>query len=169
MNASTLRLPESKIIPREEAGPLSRLLHEEGKKVVFTNGVFDILHPGHVKLLWTARQEGDCLFVGVNTDDSVKRLKGESRPILPLKARMLMLASIESVDYVVPFDEDTPWELIQEIIPDVLVKGGDYKPHEVVGADFVKSKGGKLVLVPLFEDFSTSLILERILSLEKKE
>lgn len=162
MSENTLRLPESKIIPREEAGPLSRVLHEEGKRIVFTNGVFDILHPGHVKLLWTARQEGDFLFVGVNTDESVKRLKGKDRPIFHLQARMLMLAALESVDYVVPFEEDTPLELVQDVVPDVLVKGGDYKPSEVVGADFVESRGGKLMLVPLVEDFSTSKILEKL-------
>ncbi len=157
------RIPESKIIKREEAAPLSRLLREEGKRIVFTNGVFDILHPGHVKLLWTARQEGDCLFVGVNTDESVKRLKGKERPVFPLEARMLVLASLESVDYVVPFEEDTPFKLIKEIAPNVLVKGGDYKPDEVVGADFVKSKGGKLVIIPFVEGFSTTEIIKQIL------
>lgn len=168
MSERALRLPESKIIPREEAHPLSLVLHEEGKRIVFTNGVFDILHPGHVRLLWAAKEQGDVLFVGVNTDDSVKRLKGPKRPVFPLQARMTVLAALESVDYVVPFEEDTPLELIQEIVPDVLVKGGDYSPKDVVGAEFVKKRGGKLLLVPIFEGYSSTKILMRILSLDKK-
>lgn len=132
-----------------------------GQTVVFTNGCFDILHVGHVRLLRQARAQGDFLVVGLNSDAGVRRLKGESRPIVPQGDRAELLAALECVDAVVVFDEDTPLELIKAIAPDVLVKGGDYKPEDVVGRDEVEAAGGRLVLVPLVEGRSTTGIAER--------
>lgn len=133
-----------------------------GEKVVFTNGCFDILHAGHITCLNEAKKMGDILVVGVNDDQSVKRLKGEDRPINTVEDRMNVLESLKSVDYVVPFSEDTPIELIKCITPDVLVKGGDYKENEIVGADFVKEHGGKVVVIPYIEGKSTSETISRI-------
>jgi D-beta-D-heptose 7-phosphate kinase/D-beta-D-heptose 1-phosphate adenosyltransferase len=131
--------------------------------VVFTNGVFDLLHPGHVELLETARREGAGLIVGVNSDASVRRLgKGTDRPVTPQAARARVLAGLAAVDCVVLFDEDTPLELITRLEPDVLVKGADYTREAIVGADFVESRGGRVVRVPLVKGFSTSSIVERL-------
>lgn len=137
------------------------VFRSQGLKVVFTNGCFDILHRGHVEYLSKAADMGDVLVVGLNTDVSVKRLKGEGRPFNNEEARALVLASLCFVDAVVLFDEDTPYELIKAIRPDVLVKGSDYKPEEIVGHDIVTSYGGKVVTVPLVEGYSTTEILHR--------
>lgn len=132
-------------------------------RVVFTNGVFDLLHPGHVELLERARAEGDLLVVGINTDASVRRLgKGADRPIVPEAARARVLAGLAAVDCVVLFDEDTPLELITALGPDVLVKGADYTLDRIVGADVVQARGGKVVRVPLVSGFSTTSIVERL-------
>lgn len=132
-------------------------------RVVFTNGVFDILHPGHVTLLEAARTEGDCLVVGVNTDASVQRLgKGRDRPVNSEVARTRVLAGLAAVDAVVLFDEVTPLELIAELEPDVLVKGADYERAQIVGADLVEARGGRVVRVPLLPGQSTTSILERM-------
>jgi rfaE bifunctional protein nucleotidyltransferase chain/domain len=163
-----IRLPEEKIvISQDSLKELVKDLKSKGKIIVFTNGCFDIIHPGHIKILFEAKKQGDVLIVGINDDDSVRRLKGQDRPILPLPARQIVLASIEAVDYVVPFSEDTPENLITQIEPDVLVKGEDWSEDKIVGADFVKSKGGRVVRVKLFEGFSTSNIIKKIK--EKKE
>ncbi len=135
----------------------------QDKAVVFTNGCFDLVHAGHVDYLEVARRQGDLLVVGLNTDASVKRLKGPTRPLVPGIERARVLAGLACVDYVVLFDEDTPQALIEAVRPDVLVKGADYKPEQVVGADFVKSYGGRLELVPLTLGQSTSKLIERIL------
>ena len=135
---------------------------ENGRKVVFTNGCFDILHAGHVTYLEKAAGLGDILVVGVNSDDSVKRLKGGGRPINKLQDRMLVLASLEYVDYVVPFEEDTPVDLIKTIEPDVLVKGGDYQIADIVGADFVQARGGIVTTVPFVEGKSTTGMINRM-------
>ena len=137
----------------------SQLSHWQGLKVVFTNGCFDILHRGHVEYLSKAADMGDVLVVGLNTDASVKRLKGEGRPVNNQEARALVLASLSFVDAVVLFDEDTPYKLIKAVCPDVLVKGADYKPEEIVGYDIVTSYGGKVETVPLVEGYSTTNIL----------
>lgn len=134
-----------------------------GKKIVFTNGCFDILHAGHVFYLKKAKELGDILVVGVNSDLSVKRLKGEERPINPLAERMFILSALEVVDYVISFNEDTPEELIAEIIPDVLVKGGDYQVDNIVGADIVLEHGGEVHVQPYIEGKSTTAILKKIL------
>jgi D-beta-D-heptose 7-phosphate kinase/D-beta-D-heptose 1-phosphate adenosyltransferase len=131
--------------------------------IAFTNGVFDLLHPGHVELLEAARREGAALIVGVNSDASVRRLgKGAERPVTPEAARARVLAGLEAVDCVVLFDHDTPLELITRLQPDILVKGADYTRDAIVGADFVESRGGRVVRVPLIQGFSTSSIVERL-------
>lgn len=131
--------------------------------VVFTNGVFDLLHPGHVSLLETARSEGAALVVGVNTDASVRRLgKGAERPLVPEAARARVLAGLAAVDCVVLFDDDTPLAVIQELEPDVLVKGADYSRDRIVGADEVERRGGRVVRVPLEPGYSSTSLVERL-------
>jgi len=144
-----------------------RLKHLAGKKIVFTNGVFDIIHPGHIELLEFAKKNGDCLIVGINDDESVKRLnKGEGRPVFPLSERMEVLAAVEFVDYVIPFSQDTPSVLINALCRvDVLVKGGDYKPAEVVGREKVEAAGGQLLLFEIKSAYSTSSLIEKVKSL----
>ena len=162
-----LQLIKNKIYHTSHLSPLtSHLSHWQGLKVVFTNGCFDILHRGHVEYLSKASDMGDVLVVGLNTDASVKRLKGEGRPINDEQARALVLASLSFVDAVVLFDEDTPYELIKAIRPDVLVKGADYKPEEIVGCDIVTSYGGKVETVPLVEGYSTTQLLNGKLKAE---
>lgn len=136
-----------------------------GEKIVMTNGCFDILHPGHVSYLENARKLGDRLIVAVNTDESVKRLKGESRPINDLNARMAVLAGLASVDWVVPFAEDTPQRLIGEILPDLLVKGGDYKPEEIAGSEEVWANGGEVKVLNFENGCSTTNVIKKIQSL----
>jgi D-beta-D-heptose 7-phosphate kinase/D-beta-D-heptose 1-phosphate adenosyltransferase len=131
-------------------------------RLVFTNGVFDLLHPGHVDVLLSARRQGDALVVGVNTDASVARLKGPTRPIRTLAERTYVLAALGMVDAVVAFDEDTPLDLIVRLRPDVLVKGGDYTVETVVGAREVQNWGGRVAIVPLTAGQSTTSIIERL-------
>lgn len=152
------------------AAALERLLQSHrrrGKKIVFTNGCFDLLHLGHVRLLEKAKSLGDLLVVGLNTDRSVRRLKGKPRPILPQRDRAGILAALEAVDYVTFFSEETPARLIARLQPDILVKGGDYSPVKIVGANTVKKNGGRVVVVPLVEGRGTSRIVEKILALGK--
>ena len=130
--------------------------------VVFTNGVFDLLHPGHIEVLDMARREGAALVVGLNSDDSVKRLKGPSQPVRNTAERAVVLAGLEAVDAVVVFDEDTPFALVQRLQPDVIVKGGDYSPETIVGADVVTARGGRVVVVPLVAGQSTTSIIEKL-------
>jgi len=135
------------------------------KKIVFTNGCFDILHAGHADYLNKAKSLGDILVVGINSDASVRRIKGEKRPILPQQMRAYLLDNLKPVDYVVIFEEDTPLELIKAIKPDVLVKGADWDLERIVGADFVLSYGGRVERIPFSFDISTSKVVERILGL----
>lgn len=130
------------------------------KKIVFTNGVFDILHQGHIYSLSEAAKEADYLVVGLNADASVKRLKGESRPVNDEKSRALILASLLIVDAVVIFEDDTPLELIKAIMPDVLVKGGDYTVEQIAGAKDVMANGGRVIINPILEGFSTTGVIE---------
>ncbi|CAN0488766.1 unnamed protein product, partial [Laminaria digitata] len=139
-----------------------RTWKDRGEKVGFTNGCFDLLHPGHVSLLASARATCDRLVVGLNSDASVKRLKGESRPMQNEAARAAVLTSLETVDLVVIFDEDTPEALLNEVRPDVLVKGADYTIDTVVGAELVQSYGGKIVLAEIVEGFSTTATIARM-------
>jgi cytidyltransferase-related domain len=135
------------------------------KKIVFTNGCFDILHAGHADYLNKAKSLGDILVVGINSDASVRRIKGEKRPILPQQMRAYLLDNLKPVDYVVIFEEDTPLELIKAIKPDVLVKGADWDLERIVGADFVLSYGGRVERIPFSFDISTSKVIERVLEL----
>ena len=131
-------------------------------RVVFTNGVFDLLHPGHVDVLVGARACGEALVVGVNSDASVKRLKGPDRPVRTEGERAFVLAALESVDAVTLFDQDTPLELVLALQPDVIVKGGDYSPETVVGAEVVRSRGGRVVIIPITPGHSTTSTIERL-------
>ncbi len=139
-----------------------RALRAAGKRIVFTNGCFDLLHAGHATILQEAAALGDVLVVGLNTDESVRRLKGAGRPIVPQEPRALLLAALRPVDYVVFFGQDTPAELIEAIVPDVLVKGADYRREEVVGADVVEAAGGEVVTLALVPGFSTSDLIRRV-------
>lgn len=134
----------------------------EKKKVVFTNGCFDLLHPGHVQYLEDAKALGNILVVGLNADASISRLKGDSRPINGLQDRAHMLMGLKAVDLVVSFAEDTPLNLIQTLLPDVLVKGGDYEPDDIVGAKEVREHGGEVIVVPFLEGYSSSNLISRI-------
>ena len=134
----------------------------DGDRVVFTNGVFDLLHPGHVRYLRQARALGDALVVGVNTDRSVRVIKGESRPVTPESERAEILAALACVDVVVLFDEETPYELIKRIQPDVLVKGADWSEASMIGRDIVEARGGRVVRVPFEAGYSTTSIIEKI-------
>jgi D-beta-D-heptose 7-phosphate kinase/D-beta-D-heptose 1-phosphate adenosyltransferase len=134
-----------------------------GKKIVFTNGCFDLIHPGHTKYFRFAKRQGDLLVVGVNTDASIRRLKGDKRPIINESDRLEVLEELQSIDYLITFDTDSPRELIEAIRPDVLVKGADYSVQQVVGHDFVESYGGKIALAPLIDGKSTSAVIGRIL------
>src|SRR5581483_10365220 len=147
---------------RDEIKIIADALRRENKRIVFTNGCFDLLHVGHMHLLREAKKLGDVLIVGLNSDASVKRLKGPERPIVNQPDRADAIAALESVDYLVVFDELDPMELLRTIRPDVLVKGNDYQEAQVVGSDFLKSYGGTVHLVPLRQGVSTSRIVEKI-------
>ena len=138
------------------------LLRTNNQKIVFTNGCFDLLHPGHMEYLISAKQFGDVLIVGINSDNSVKALKGDARPINTITDRICMLAALESVDFIIEFDEATPLDLIQTIKPDILVKGGDYKISEIVGSDFVFENGGSVEIIPFKSGYSTSALIQKI-------
>jgi len=138
---------------------------ERKRKIVFTNGCFDLLHIGHIKLLKEAKRQGDILIVAINSDDSVKRLKGPGRPLFPVSERAEILASLEMVDYVTIFDTDDPYPIISKLKPDILVKGGDWEKEKIVGRDIVESTGGKVIRVPLLEGYSTSGIIQKIRNL----
>lgn len=131
-------------------------------RVVFTNGVFDLLHPGHIDVLRGARAHGDALVVGINGDESVRRLKGPERPVRTEADRAFVLGALEVVDVVTVFDEDTPLELVRRLEPDVIVKGGDYTPDSIVGADIVRQRGGEVVVIPLTAGHSTTSIIETL-------
>lgn len=137
-------------------------LKREGKKIVFTNGCFDILHLGHIRYLRKAKRLGDILIIGLNSDHSVRSLKGESRPLVWEMDRAEILSALEAVDYVVIFSESTPENLIDRIIPHVLAKGGDWKEDEVVGRDAVEAHGGEVIIIPEIKGYSTSTLIKRI-------
>lgn len=149
---------KNKIFSRRRLGLWLKAQRQAGKKIVFTNGCFDILHAGHVSVLEFSRSKGDVLVVGVNSDASVRRLKGPTRPVNPEADRALVLAALQAVDAVCLFEQDTPYELIQLVRPDVLVKGGDYKPNEIVGREFAK----KVVRFALLKGRSTTNIIKKV-------
>ncbi len=153
---------KEKILDQSELKRKTSAWHHLGKKVVFTNGCFDILHQGHLQLLAQAAELGNILIVGLNSDSSVNRLKGEERPVNHEQDRLFQLASLLCVDAVCLFEEDTPENLIKTVCPDVLVKGGDYTIDNIVGADFVQSNGGTVEVIPFVEGYSTSNIIDQI-------
>jgi len=134
----------------------------EDKRIVFTNGCFDLLHPGHIDYLEKSATYGDKLIIGLNDDDSIRRLKGDSRPINPLNDRIIMLNALRSVDLVIPFSEDTPIRLITALMPDMLIKGGDYQPDDIVGAREVRQHGGHVLVIPFLKGYSSSRLIKRI-------
>ncbi len=152
--------PSGRTIERKDLGDFRR--DNPGRTTVFTNGCFDIIHKGHVTLLAAARAMGDCLVVGINSDDSVKRLKGEGRPLNGQDDRAEVLLALRSVDYVTIFGEDTPIETIEALEPNVLVKGAEYGSGEIVGEDFVLSKGGRVERIEMVKGYSTSGIIEKM-------
>ena len=152
-----------KILSREHLKTKLDECRRQGKRIVFTNGCFDILHVGHVRYLREAKKLGDVLVLGLNSDSSVRALKGEKRPLVPEEERADVLAALEAVDYVTIFNELTPLELIAHLKPDFLVKGGDWSENAIVGADIIKKWGGRVVVAPLIEDKSTTNIVEKIL------
>ncbi|KAA3636096.1 MAG: D-glycero-beta-D-manno-heptose 1-phosphate adenylyltransferase [Calditrichaeota bacterium] len=153
---------KNNIIPQKDVTKLIKKLKHQRKKIVFTNGVFDILHRGHVEYLARAKSFGDVLILGLNSDASVRRLKGNSRPLNKQLDRAIVLLALESVDYIIYFGQDTPLKLIQSVRPDVLVKGADYKISEIVGADFVKANGGIVKRVKFLKGRSTSKIIKKL-------
>jgi rfaE bifunctional protein nucleotidyltransferase chain/domain len=159
---TTLEVTESKILSRELLLQRVAMWRFLNKKVVFTNGCFDILHKGHIDYLSKARDLGDVLIIGLNSDDSVRKLKGDERPLQDEKTRAMILASLRFVEATCLFDEGTPLDLIGLVKPDVLVKGGDYTEDDIVGADIVKANGGVVVTIPLTPGHSTSGLIERL-------
>lgn len=159
---NVLGASESKIVSLQDLGEKIRSWREQGQSIVFTNGCFDLLHPGHISLLQQCGRLGDRVIVGLNSDSSVKRLKGQNRPVQSQSARAEILAALEAVDAVVIFEEDTPQNLIEIVKPDFLVKGSDYRADEVVGANFVKSYGGEVRLVKLINGFATTGLIRKI-------
>ncbi len=144
-------------------------IKEKGKKLVFTNGCFDIIHRGHVEYLNQAKSLGDYLIVAVNSDESVKRLKGESRPVNNELDRMFVLENLKAVDFVVVFREDTPYEIIKKILPDYLVKGGDWKEEDIVGSDIVKANGGKTLSLKFVRNYSTTNVIKKLNDVNPKD
>jgi D-beta-D-heptose 7-phosphate kinase/D-beta-D-heptose 1-phosphate adenosyltransferase len=142
-------------------------LKQKDKKVVFTNGCFDLIHGGHIHLIREAKKKGDVLIVAVNDDSSIRKIKGISRPIFSLEERIEILEAVEDIDYLVSFSEETPQKIIARLLPDVLVKGGDWKPEEVVGKKEVEEAGGEVVIIPYLEGCSSSDIVKRIVSSAK--
>ena len=165
---NNLEIIQKKIYDRWRLERQLTLWRFKDRKIVFTNGCFDLLHLGHIDYLSKAKDHGDVLIVGVNTDTSVQRLKGANRPITGETSRSMIIASLQFVSAVVLFGEDTPYELIQQVQPDVLVKGSDYLPEDIVGYDIVKAKGGEIVTIDFLEGYSTTGIIDTILSLKEE-
>jgi len=157
-----LKVSRNKIVKGDQLARMLAQWRFRDEKIVFTNGCFDVLHPGHIEYLSKARDLGSKLVIGLNTDDSVKRLKGNNRPIITEDYRALMLASLHFVDAVVLFDQDTPLELIEVVQPDVLIKGADYKPEDIVGFEVVTAKGGVVETINLVDGFSTTSLIKKL-------
>ncbi len=152
------------IIPWDELDSFFKKLRDEGKTIVFTNGCFDIIHVGHVRYLKKAKELGDVLVVAVNSDRSVREIKGEGRPIVGERERAEILLSLKPVDYVTIFDDTSPLETIKKVKPHILVKGGDWTPETTIGREFVESYGGKVIIIPYVEGYSTTSIVKKIKS-----
>jgi D-glycero-beta-D-manno-heptose 1-phosphate adenylyltransferase len=157
-----LEVITQKIIPFDKIDPIIAYWKFLNKKIVFTNGCFDILHRGHIVYLAKAASYGDLLVIGLNSDLSVKNIKGPSRPIQDQQSRALILAALHFVSHIILFDEDTPYNLIKKVQPDVLVKGADYKPEDIVGYDIVTAKGGEIVTIDFVEGYSTTGIIKKM-------
>ena len=153
------------IVNRTKANVISEKWHDKHKKIVFTNGCFDLLHRGHVEYLRSAKLLGDILIVGLNSNESVQRLKGKPRPFQDEKDRSIILDAMEMIDSVIIFDEDTPLKLICELKPDILAKGGDYNFHTIVGAKEVESWGGTVKIIPFLKGYGTSKLIEKIINI----
>ncbi|MCK9481826.1 MAG: D-glycero-beta-D-manno-heptose 1-phosphate adenylyltransferase [Bacteroidia bacterium] len=159
-----MRNPNHKIVKLEDGLRILEVQKKFGKKIIFTNGCFDILHRGHIEYLFAARQLGDFLVLGINSDNSIRRLgKSPSRPLQDEQGRALAIASLYFVDMVIIFDEDTPLHLISNILPNILVKGADYKPEDIVGYKEVTENGGSVITIPFIEGYSTTAIEQKIL------
>jgi len=156
-------MKDNKILPRDRLKETLDRLKQDGKTIVFTNGCFDILHAGHVRYLNDARNLGDLLVLGLNSDASVTRIKGALRPIVPQDERATVMAALESVDFITFFDDDTPLSLIEHLEPHILVKGGDWAEEDVVGRESVRKRGGRVVIIPETKGASTTNIIEKIL------
>ncbi|MEW5902164.1 MAG: D-glycero-beta-D-manno-heptose 1-phosphate adenylyltransferase [Acidobacteriota bacterium] len=154
--------------PLRELVKIRRRLKREGKTVVFTNGCFDLLHAGHIRLFQKAKRLGDMLTVALNTDRSIRKIKGPSRPIFPLRERWEILEAIEAIDYLTSFSEETPQKIIAALLPDVLVKGGDWRPEQVVGKKEVEAAGGRVAIIPFLKGHSTSALIRKISRLRPK-
>jgi rfaE bifunctional protein nucleotidyltransferase chain/domain len=159
---SHLEIVKSKIVSAQDLSEIMKKKQQQGEKFAFSNGCFDLVHQGHIDYLSKSRDLADYLVIGLNTDDSVRRLKGSHRPINDEYSRALMLASFLFVDYVVMFSEDTPYNLIKTLQPDILIKGSDYKVEDIVGYDIVVGRGGKVVTLDFIPGFSTTLIEKKI-------
>ncbi|MEE2838948.1 MAG: D-glycero-beta-D-manno-heptose 1-phosphate adenylyltransferase [Acidobacteriota bacterium] len=157
-----MRTAKSKIKSRQELQGIVARLRAEGKTVVFTNGCFDLLHPGHVRYLEKARAEGDVLVVALNSDDSVRKIKGEDRPVLSEEERSEIMGALGCVDFVTTFEEETPENIIEELVPTVLVKGGDWPAEKILGRQVVESNSGRVLSIDFEEEFSTSNIIRKI-------
>jgi D-beta-D-heptose 7-phosphate kinase/D-beta-D-heptose 1-phosphate adenosyltransferase len=164
---SIMSMPD-KTVSLSQAQSIRRQAKAEGKKVVFTNGVFDLLHRGHVEYLQKARELGDLLILGLNSDDSVRRIKGPKRPLVNQEDRAAVLSALSCVDHIVFFDEDTPQKLIEALTPDILVKGADYTVEQIVGADVVLKNGGKVLPIELTPGKSTSGLISKIVETYSK-
>ncbi len=157
-----LDILNAKIVDNESIQPQLARIRFRKKKIVFTNGCFDLLHKGHIDYLAKASDMADFMIVGLNTDKSVQKIKGKERPVQDEQSRALILASLSFIDYVVLFDEETPYKLIKLVQPDILVKGADYKPEDIVGYDILKSTGGEIKTLDFLDGYSTSSIIEKI-------
>ena len=161
-NLGSVKTTNSHSLSRQQVSALADGIHAKGGRVVFTNGVFDLLHPGHVRYLIDARRFGDALIVAINSDRSVRANKGPSRPVTPQHERAEIVAALRSVDAVTIFDEDTPHALIESIQPDVLIKGADWDADNIVGRDIVEARGGTVVRIELAKGFSSTRLMEKI-------
>ncbi|MBI3615930.1 MAG: D-glycero-beta-D-manno-heptose 1-phosphate adenylyltransferase [Candidatus Omnitrophica bacterium] len=150
------------VLPLGRLVPVARRLKAEGKRIAFTNGCFDLLHAGHLDYLKRIKAKADCLIVAVNSDASVRKLKGPGRPIIPAKERAALVAALKPVDYVTIFPESTPLRMIRSLKPDILAKGGDWKPDRIVGREEVESRGGRVLTIPFLKGHSTSRLIRRI-------